>query len=84
MTAAFIGKKIKNKIMVPCCYSQQEMCCSVLRDVTILQAGNRSLLVISSDVIDKGQHFSLISLGPKLLNDLDALDIFIILLFYEI
>lgn len=65
--------------MVPCCYSHQEMCCSGLRDVAILQAGKQPLLVISSN---KGQCFSLVSLGPNLLSDLDSLDILIVFIFY--
>lgn len=40
------------------------------------------LLVISSIVIDKGLHFSLVALGPELLSLLDALEIFIIFVFY--
>lgn len=37
-----------------------------------------SLRVISSIVVDKGLHFSLVALGPELLSELDALDVFII------
>lgn len=55
------------------------MCCSGLRDVAILQAGKQPLLVISSN---KGQCFSLVSLGPNLLSDLDSLDILIVFTFY--
>lgn len=55
------------------------MCSSGLRDVAILQAGKQPLLVISSN---KGQCFSLVSLGPNLLSDLDTLDILIVFAFY--
>lgn len=78
------GKKKKNYGPLLLLPAGNVLCCSVLRDVAILQAGNRSLLVISSNVIDKGQYFSLISLILKLLSDLDALDVFIIFAFYEI